>query len=187
MLRACLFVLGLLLASPAAHAQVAYPPVDTSQFVTSVNGQTGVITTDLGNYAVASLPTCGAGQVKMTAWATDLFGGPGDRVICDGSSWKPVRPLALLSASSSTMTATTLLTAPTIIVTGTIGTAVTNTITLSTTYAYKGAKFRVLRKATGLGALVVAIGTSINLSLSSWADFEYDGSAWVETASGGLL
>lgn len=136
-----------------------------------------------GQFLTADLPDPST-NIRKYAWTTDLFGGPGDYTVSDGVNWKPVRPLSVLSQASANMTATSLLTPPTIILTGTIGTGITHTVTLSTTYAYKGAKFRVLRKAGGLGTLLV---NTIGLNLSAWADFEYDGSAWVETASGGLL
>ena len=169
-MRGCIAALFLWAIPALAHATLDTPPV----------------TTDIGTYTVATLPDC-ADRARMTAWATDLFGGPGDRVICDGVNWKPIRPLALNSAAPATGTLTTLLSAPTQIVIGSIGAGVTQTMTLSTQYAYKGARFRILRKATGLGALVVSVGALINLSLSAWVDMEFDGTQWVQTASGGIL
>ncbi len=136
-----------------------------------------------GDFTVATLPDATLNQKKY-AWTTDLFGGPGDYCISDGVNWKPVRPLSVASVANANANATltSLVVAPTQVMQGTL-TAI-RTVTLSSTYAYKGSKFRVKREAGGLFNLLV---NGIGLSLNSWADFEYDGSAWVQTASGGLL
>jgi len=136
-----------------------------------------------GDYTVATLPAANQNARKY-AWVTDLFGGPGDMCLSDGVAWKPVRPLAVSTVANANvaMTLTPLVSAPTQIMAGTLTAA--RTITLATTYAYKGARFRIKRTAGGLFNLVVA---GIGVPLNAWADFEYDGTAWVQTASGGLL
>ena len=135
-------------------------------------------------YTVATLPSA-AEYARKYAWTTDLFGGPGDYCISDGVSWKPVRPLALsiVSNSNTDMTLTPLLSAPTQVLQGTL--SATRTITMATTYGYSGARFRVKREAGG-GLFNLNILGSL-LGLNSWADFEFDGSTWKQTASGGLL
>jgi hypothetical protein len=62
-------------------------------------------------------------------------------------------------------------------------------VTLSTTSAYNGAKFRVVRGASATGAFNLNIGTGPLKALgsaSTWAEVEYNGSAWVLTAAGSL-
>lgn len=121
-------------------------------------------------------------------WCTDLFGGSPDWLISDGTQWKPVRPAGLqtlTAAGAGTSTFTALVNAPTQVIDGVLGGLATNlSIAFSTQYAWKGAKFRVTRKATGLGGLLV---NGLGLSLNSWADQEFNGTTWVQTASGGLL
>ncbi|WDZ97975.1 hypothetical protein Herbaro_09400 [Herbaspirillum sp. WKF16] len=136
-----------------------------------------------GQVNIAGLPSA-ALYPRKYMWVTDLFGGPGDYVISDGTNWKPVRPLAVQSPVAADMTISALVNAPTQIVTGTIGTAVTRTVSLGTANAYPGAKFRVVRQATGLGSLIAGL---VGISINGWADFEYNGSAWIQTGSGGLL
>lgn len=139
-----------------------------------------------GSYALADLMAVNpALYPRRYAWCTDLFGGPGDWCISDGVSWKPVRPFSMRSASIvSDMNLTPMVDAPTQLISGTIGTGVSRAVTLSTTYAYKGAVFRTCRKAGGLGTLLV---NGLGISLNSWSDHEFDGNSWIQTASGGLL
>lgn len=62
-------------------------------------------------------------------------------------------------------------------------------VTLSTTGATKGARFRVVRKATATGAFSVNVGTGPLKALTAagqWCDVEYDGSAWFLSAYGAL-
>ncbi len=135
-------------------------------------------------YTVATLPPA-ADNYRRYAWVTDLFGGLPDYLISDGTNWKPVRPTAAQSIASATMTLQPRLNAATVILTGTIGIGVTHTISLGTSYAWPGARFRITRKAGGLGTLLTSLG--LGLVANQWADHEYDGSAWIQTASGGLL
>lgn len=60
-------------------------------------------------------------------------------------------------------------------------------VTLSTTGAYAGAKFRVVRDASCTGAFNVNVGTGPLVALGAaktWCDVEYTGSAWVLTGYG---
>jgi hypothetical protein len=62
-------------------------------------------------------------------------------------------------------------------------------VTLSTTGAYRGAKFRIVREAGATGAFNLNIGTGPLKALaaaSTWAEVEYDGTAWRLTANGSL-
>lgn len=75
-------------------------------------------------------------------------------------------------------------------------TALTNnrTVTLSTTSAYEGAEFTIVREATSTGAFKLNVGTAIGsptgpliaLDPGQWADVCYDGSAWFLTRAGSL-
>ena len=59
-------------------------------------------------------------------------------------------------------------------------------VTLSTTGAIAGAKFRIVRTATGAFNLNVGTGPLKALGIGTWCDVEYNGSAWVLTAYGAL-
>lgn len=138
-----------------------------------------------GQYTLAQLMALDpVAYPRYYAWCTDLFGGAGDMCLSDGANWRPVRPFSLQSVANSNvdMTLTCMANAPTVVMQGAL--TLPRNVTLSTTYAYRGASFRVKREATGLSALLV---NSVGLALNSWADFEYNGTAWVQTASGGLL
>ena len=66
---------------------------------------------------------------------------------------------------------------------------VDRTATLSTTGAYTGARFRIIRteSATGNFSLIVAgTATLIRLAVGQWCDVEYTGSAWIVVASGDI-
>lgn len=123
-----------------------------------------------------------ANYLRMYAWVQDLFGGNGDFCVSDGQYWKPVRPLLVQNLAASDITLQALTHAPTQIMTGALALGVTKTVTLGTTNAYPGAKFRVLRQATGLGALLGGLGVS--LPVNGWADYEFDGAVWQKTAAG---
>lgn len=49
---------------------------------------------------------------------------------------------------------------------------------------FNGYRQRVVRKAGGLGTLLV---NGLGIGLNSWSDHEWDGGAWQQTASGGLI
>jgi hypothetical protein len=62
-------------------------------------------------------------------------------------------------------------------------------VTLSTTNAANGDKFRIIRGASATGAFNLNVGTGPLKALgsaSTWCDVEYNGSAWMLTASGSL-
>jgi hypothetical protein len=61
-------------------------------------------------------------------------------------------------------------------------------VTLSTTYARTGARFRIIRTAAATGAFNLNVGTGPlkALPVGSWCDVEYDGSAWFLAAYGTL-
>lgn len=62
-------------------------------------------------------------------------------------------------------------------------------VTLSTTGAFNGARLRIVRGAGATGAFNLNVGTGPLKALTSsgqWCDVEYNGTAWVLTASGSL-
>lgn len=61
-------------------------------------------------------------------------------------------------------------------------------VALSTTGAYAGARFRVVRSAASTGAFNVNVGTGPlkALGIGQWVDVDYDGSAWFVSAFGSL-
>jgi hypothetical protein len=61
-------------------------------------------------------------------------------------------------------------------------------VTLSTTGAFSGARFRITRTASATGAFNLDVGSGPLKALSAgqWCDVEWDGSAWRLTASGSL-
>lgn len=141
-----------------------------------------------GSFLIAGLPLASDNAQKY-AWVTDLHDGQPDLVISDGTNWKPVRPLAarVLTNSDSAWTYRALVNSPTQILKGAI--TLQRDITLSSQYAYSGARVRFKREATGLlGIRLVGLLTA-SLGLNSWADMEYSANdgGWVQTASGGLL
>lgn len=59
-------------------------------------------------------------------------------------------------------------------------------ITVSSTNAYNGAKFRVVRTSAATGASTLNVGGLKSLAVSEWCDIEHDGTSWRLTAFGGL-
>jgi len=60
------------------------------------------------------------------------------------------------------------------------------TITLSTSKAHRGARFRIVRESGATGGSTLDVGGLKSLAVDEWADVEYSGSAWILTGYGGL-
>lgn len=60
------------------------------------------------------------------------------------------------------------------------------TVTLSTTKAHNGAKFRVVRTAAATGASNVSVGGLKNLAAGQWCDVEMSEDGWILTGFGSL-
>lgn len=126
----------------------------------------------------------GATLGSANGWVCTTGGNPG--------TWYPmsqVKPLDAVSADKgdAAVTATVGSTEPTIRFNTAI--SVDRAVTLSTTGAYNGAKFRVVREASATGAFNINVGTGPLKALataSTWCDVEYDGAAWRLTAYGTL-
>ena len=61
-------------------------------------------------------------------------------------------------------------------------------VTLSTTGAYTGASFRIVREATATGAFNLNVGTGPlkALAAGTWCDVAFNGTAWQVSAAGSL-
>ncbi len=140
-----------------------------------------------GQYTVSQLMAMDPAQyARCYAFCSDLFDGVGDMCLSDGNAWKPVRPetgVRTVTNANADGTLICMVNAPTQLMRGAL--SANRSWTLSTQYAYRGARFRVKREATG--TLLSLLVNGIGLGLNSWIDHEFDGTAWVQTASGGLL
>lgn len=165
---------------------VVYPGLTAADVLSILAGQS---LGDVGTFTLSSLPDPTV-TARRTCWVTDLF-GVGGRMVSEGGFWKPIRPLLAGNTTVANMTTTPFVTPPTLILTnaGLLGLGITMNVTLGmgTGFAVPspGYRQRVVRPAGALGTLNV-IG-ALTKALTGWADFEFDGSAWQQTASGGLL
>jgi len=156
--------------------------------VTDLLGSLGL--GDVGTYTLATLPDP-ATLSRRTIWVSDLWSSlavPGGRMVSEGGRWKPIRPLVVGSmvAPAVDMTLQPFVSGTTVLVTGALTAARNLTLGVGSGFAvpYIGYRQRVTRKATGLFGLLI---NGVGLSLNGWADFEFDGTTWQQTASGGLL
>jgi len=60
------------------------------------------------------------------------------------------------------------------------------TITLNTSLAHRGARFRIVREAGATGGSTLDVGGLKSLAVGEWVDIEYSGSAWILTGYGSL-
>ena len=115
-------------------------------------------------------------------FCTDLGGG-GDLVNSNGAVWKRVNENSLVTiATDADYTVTVLTDAVHQVHSGTL--TALRTVTLSTTRAYSGARFKFSRN--GAGAFNLAIGAIKNLASNTWCEITYNGSVWVLTGYGAL-
>lgn len=115
-------------------------------------------------------------------FASDLGGG-GGALVCTSGGWARLRNSGSQTLSSDADASITYLgNGPTICHSATL--TADRTLSLSTTYAVAGARFRVAR--TGAGAFGLSVGGLKSLATHQWCDVEYDGSAWILTAFGSL-
>jgi hypothetical protein len=134
----------------------------------------------LRSYTIATLPS--ASPAGQTIYCSDLGGG-GGQLNSDGTSWRRVsRGGQQAVATDANFTLTVLTSAEEQKHTGTL--TADRTITLSTTNAYSGARFKVTR--TGAGAFNLSVGGLKNLATNTWAEVIYDGAAWYLAAYGAL-
>jgi len=167
-------------------ADVSNPGLSATDVLALLNSQ-GL--GDVGSFTLANLPDP-ASTPRRTAWVSDLY-TVGGRVVSEGGFWKPIRPLVTASITVASMTTTPLVTPTTLLLgnAGLLGLGVTMNVTLGMgsgfALPYAGYRQRVVKPAGALGVLNV-IG-ALTKALTGWADYEFDGVAWQQTASGGLL
>ena len=128
----------------------------------------------LRGFTVAALPAATLGHMIT---CTDLDGeATGGQLNGDGTNWRRVRESGYATrATDAAFTLTTLSNAIDQFHTGTL--TANRVVTLSTTRAYKGARFNIIR--TGPGAFYLDIGGIARLYQNQWCEVVYDGSAWV--------
>jgi hypothetical protein len=126
---------------------------------------------DLSQAAVALAATSGL-QVFFDASASTKLVCPPNRVSADNGD--AARTLTALVDATTQRWATALTGA--------------RAVTLSTTGAHNGARFRIVREAaaTGASALNVGAGPLKALAAGQWCDVIFDGSAWRLVGSGSL-
>jgi hypothetical protein len=157
-----------------------------TDFLGSVPGQRIVILCNDANTTIqhngATIVLAGAGNKKLRSGVTYEFWKV-------GGAWREVAQLPLGVTADVGDAAKTLqarLNEETQIW-NTVLTA-NRAVTLSTTGAYAGATFRIVRTANATGAFTLDVGTGPlkSLAVAEWVDVTYSGSAWVLTGYGGL-
>ena len=137
----------------------------------------------LRSYTIATLPAASTAAGQMI-YCSDLGGG-GGLVVSDGTSWRRAcEEGAATVASDAAFTLTPLSSAPDQLHTGTL--TANRAVTLSTTNAYSGARFRISRTGGGAFTLDVGTGPLKALATNTWGEFVYDGAAWRLGAYGAL-
>jgi hypothetical protein len=136
----------------------------------------------LRSYTIATLPAAATAAGQMI-YCSDLGGG-GGQLNSDGTTWRRVSSGGQAAiATDAIFTLTPLTSAPEIKHTGTL--TANRAVTLSTTNAFSGARFRITR--TGGGAFTLDVGGGLkSLATNTWAEFIYDGAAWYLAAYGAL-
>lgn len=135
----------------------------------------------LRSYTVAGLPS--ALPAGMLIHCSNLGGGAG-ALHSDGSNWRRVSAGQQTVASDAAFTLTPLASAEEQRHTGIL--TANRALTLSTTNAYVGARFRITRTGGGAFTLDVGTGPLKSLATNTWGEFVYDGSAWYLAAHGML-
>lgn len=130
--------------------------------------------------AFASLPASAAGTVY---YCSDLGGTPG-LVMSDGTGWNRMIDGYATVSSNADFTLTPLTSANLIRHTGTL--TANRAVTLSTTGARAGHRFRITRTGSGAFNLNVGTGPLKALIQNTWCEVVYDGSAWYLSAYGAL-
>ncbi|MBH0237599.1 DUF2793 domain-containing protein [Methylobrevis albus] len=130
-------------------------------------------------YTIGTLPSASpAGQL---VWCSDLGGGAG-MLESNGTVWVRKAGGMAAVATNADFTLTYLTSAPVQRHTGTL--TADRAITLATTNAPNGARFRVVRE--GGGAFVLSLGGLKALATGTFAEAEYDGAAWRLVGYGAL-
>ncbi len=135
----------------------------------------------LRSYTLSTLPSA-AVAAGQTIYCSDLGGG-GGQLISDGVYWRRTCSGGQQTVTSdSNFTLTVLTDAEEIRHLGTL--TLNRTVTLSTTGAYPGARFRVVR--SGGNAFTLTVAGLKTLVADRWVDFVYNGTAWYVSAYGAM-
>jgi hypothetical protein len=133
----------------------------------------------LRSYTIATLPP--ASTPGQMIFCSDLGGG-GGQLVSDGARWQRVSAGQQTITTDANATLTPLANAEEQRHTATL--TASRTITLSTTNAYPGARFRLAR--SGGGAFALSIGGLKSVATNSWAEAVYNGTSWYISAYGAL-
>ena len=147
--------------------------------VVRASGATGAFTLAVGSLATLRAPGEWATvryDAGTAAWILEAYGIlPSAEVLGMGTDVGDADATLTVGTSLRTQRWGTVLTAD-------------RTATLSTTGAYTGARFRIVRPAAATGNyalnIVAASATLARLAAGQWADVEYTGTAWISAAQG---
>lgn len=170
-------------------AENSYPAIDLTGAITS---NISVIVTTTPKLLVVKNSTTGDFTITVKTSAGSgivVPRGAREMLYCDGTN--VVVPLRTSAVSTDNGDAAATLSVGVSATTQVWATALTadRAVTLNTFGAKNGDKFRILRKASATGAFNLNVGTGPLKAMGtagSFADVEFDGSAWALTAYGTL-
>jgi hypothetical protein len=161
-------------------------------------------------YTLAGLPSTGLAAGQQVACSnlgngtsTSAAGGVLDALECDGTNWRWSSQAAgpqVLTTATGSVSWTPLVSSPLVYFNTALTGAVTLTLGTGTApiAAWKGMRARIVRGPSATGAFNLTVnnggagGTTapyaakVLSAASSWADFEFDGTNWYQTAAGSL-
>lgn len=147
--------------------------------------------TEAQHFLFGSAPTAGTWKLGDVVWNTNFQqGGQTPGWICATAgtpgTWIPIGQVPFVFANHGDANAT--LTTFSSFTTNFWRSPLTNnrTVTLSTTNAFSGAQFRVVRATGATGAFDLDVGGLKTLAAGQWCDVTYDGSVWLLSAFGSL-
>lgn len=168
-------------------AENSYPAIDLTGAITA---NISVIVTTTPKLLVVKNSTTGDFTITVKTSAGSgivVPRGAREMLYCDGTNVVVPRPVAGVSADNGDAAAT--LSVGVSSTTQVWATALTadRSVTLNTFGAKNGDRFRILRKSSATGAFNLNVGAGPLKAMGtagSFADVEFDGSAWVLTAYG---
>lgn len=131
-------------------------------------------------YAFASLPSSVLASIIQ---CSDLGGGAGP-IVGDGTGWQRLTEGYATVSSDAAFSLQHLVNAVNIRHTGTL--TANRAVTLSTTGARAGARFKITRTGSGAFNLQIGTGPLKNLIQNTWCEVVFDGSAWYLAQYGAL-
>lgn len=147
--------------------------------------------TEASHFLYSAAPTAGTWKVGDTVWNANFQqGGQTPGWICavagTPGTWLPIGQVPYFFVNHGDADAT--LTVFSSFTTNEWRSPFTanRTVTLGTTNAFSGARFRVVRSTSATGAFDLNVGGLKILAAGQWCDVEYNGSGWRMTAFGSL-